>query len=106
MCVCVCCFVDGMRSLAVQDGHAPVKQDIVLSGMQCTGIPTLGNYIGATRQWVRLQDNPTAKIFYTAVGSYAISFFRGWEGKRDKNGLREEVRGKREERQVSGLNSC
>jgi tryptophanyl-tRNA synthetase len=29
----------------------------VFSGIQPSGIPTLGNYLGAIRNWVRLQDN-------------------------------------------------
>ena len=34
----------------------------VLSGIQPTGVPHLGNYLGALRNWVRLQDgwNPDA----------------------------------------------
>src|ERR1700746_2907829 len=29
----------------------------VFSGIQPSGIPTLGNYLGAIRNWVRLQDD-------------------------------------------------
>lgn len=36
----------------------------VFSGMQPTGVPHLGNYLGAVRHWVRLQNeiNPPANI--------------------------------------------
>ncbi len=35
----------------------------VLSGIQPTGIPHLGNYVGALRQWVELQKKYDDVIF-------------------------------------------
>jgi hypothetical protein len=40
----------------------------VLSGVQCTGVPHLGNYLGALQQWVELQSLPSAEIYYSAMG--------------------------------------
>jgi tryptophanyl-tRNA synthetase len=52
----------GLTSLVV-GGHGEVVQSrfsktepIVFSGIQPTGIPHLGNYLGALRPWVELQN--------------------------------------------------
>jgi tryptophanyl-tRNA synthetase len=52
----------GLTSLVV-GGHGEVvrprfskTEPIVFSGIQPTGIPHLGNYLGALRPWVELQD--------------------------------------------------
>ena len=42
----------------------------VLSGVQPTGVPHLGNYLGALRQWVAIQDE--ADCFYTIVDLHAL----------------------------------
>ena len=34
----------------------PVKKQRILSGIQPSGTPTLGNYIGAMRNWKLLED--------------------------------------------------
>jgi len=36
------------------------KRKRILSGIQPTGTPTLGNYIGAVRNWALLQSDMTA----------------------------------------------
>ena len=36
--------------------QTPVKKQRILSGIQPTGTPTLGNYIGAMRNWKLLED--------------------------------------------------
>ena len=48
---------------------------IVFSGIQPTGIPHLGNYLGALRQWVRLQRQslPATKLFFSIVDLHAIT---------------------------------
>ena len=33
------------------------RKKIIFSGIQPTGVPTLGNYIGALRNWSALQDD-------------------------------------------------
>ncbi len=43
----------------------------ILSGMQPTGHLHLGNYLGALRNWVRLQDE--AECFYCIVDLHAIT---------------------------------
>ncbi len=42
----------------------------VLSGIQPTGVPHLGNYLGALRQWVAIQD---AECFYCIVDLHALT---------------------------------
>jgi len=42
----------------------------ILSGMQPTGIPHLGNYLGALRQWVAMQDE--GDCFYCIVDLHAL----------------------------------
>jgi len=46
----------------------------VLSGIQPTGIPTLGNYLGAIRNWVALQDSH--ECLYCVVDLHAITSFQ------------------------------
>jgi tryptophanyl-tRNA synthetase len=46
----------------------------VLSGIQPSGIPTLGNYLGAIRQWVALQD--THDCLFCVVDLHAITTFQ------------------------------
>jgi tryptophanyl-tRNA synthetase len=38
----------------------------VLSGIQPTGNLTLGNYLGAIKNWVRMQDDPGEKLYFLA----------------------------------------
>jgi len=35
----------------------------ILSGIQPSGILTLGNYLGALRNWVKIQDDYDCKFF-------------------------------------------
>ena len=46
----------------------------VLSGIQPSGIPTLGNYLGAIRNWVALQD--THDCLFCVVDLHAITDFQ------------------------------
>lgn len=47
----------------------------ILSGIQSSGIPTLGNYLGALKNWARLQhEQPDATILY-AIMSTSSSLF-------------------------------
>ncbi|KAF2446553.1 Aminoacyl-tRNA synthetase, partial [Karstenula rhodostoma CBS 690.94] len=48
----------------------------IVSGIQPTGVPHLGNYLGALRQWVKLQDeegHPHDKRFFSIVDLHAIT---------------------------------
>jgi len=47
------------------------KKKIVLSGMRPTGPLHLGNYVGALRNWIRLQD--LYRCYYCIVGWHALS---------------------------------
>ncbi|KAL0931592.1 tryptophanyl-tRNA synthetase [Colletotrichum truncatum] len=51
------------------------EQNVVFSGIQPTGIPHLGNYAGAIRQWVQLQSEPVDryKLIYSVVDLHAIT---------------------------------
>ena len=44
----------------------------VLSGIQPTGIPHIGNYLGAIKNWVELQDQYD-DVLYTIVDLHAIT---------------------------------
>ena len=41
-----------------------VKNQTILSGIKPSGIPTLGNYIGAIRHWVELQNSYQTCLFF------------------------------------------
>lgn len=48
---------------------------VIFSGIQPTGVPHLGNYLGALQQWKKLQDgaHPSTKIYYSVVDLHAIT---------------------------------
>ncbi|OBT78573.1 tryptophanyl-tRNA synthetase [Pseudogymnoascus sp. 05NY08] len=52
----------------------PPRQ-VIFSGIQPTGIPHLGNYLGALKQWVDLQDSvpQETKLIYSVVDLHAIT---------------------------------
>jgi len=47
------------------------KKPVIFSGIQPTGVPTLGNYIGALRNWTRLQDD--YRCVYCIVDEHAMT---------------------------------
>ncbi|KAI0115806.1 hypothetical protein GGR51DRAFT_555680 [Nemania sp. FL0031] len=51
------------------------KHAVIFSGIQPTGTPHLGNYLGAMRQWKRLQDaaGEGDKLFFSIVDLHAIT---------------------------------
>ncbi|KAK3939953.1 hypothetical protein QBC46DRAFT_364500 [Diplogelasinospora grovesii] len=51
------------------------KPRVVFSGIQPTGVPHLGNYLGALQQWKRLQDtsSPSDKLLFSIVDLHAIT---------------------------------
>ncbi|KAI5803228.1 hypothetical protein EDC01DRAFT_646367 [Geopyxis carbonaria] len=54
----------------------PQPSKVVFSGIQPTGIPHLGNYFGALRPWVHLQNNSSpssTKLIYCIVDLHAIT---------------------------------
>ncbi|KAI1420563.1 hypothetical protein F5Y12DRAFT_788141 [Xylaria sp. FL1777] len=64
-----------------QDGHA-----VIFSGIQPTGKPHLGNYLGAMRQWVRLQDmvGDKDKLFFSIVDLHAMTMPQDAEALRNR----------------------
>ncbi|KAK4957352.1 Tryptophan--tRNA ligase, mitochondrial [Elasticomyces elasticus] len=49
--------------------------ETIFSGIQPTGVPHLGNYLGALREWVNLQDNAATDttLIYSLVDLHAIT---------------------------------
>lgn len=52
-----------------------VNPRVIFSGIQPTGVPHLGNYVGALRQWVQLQrsEDASTKLIYSVVDLHAIT---------------------------------
>ena len=50
----------------------------IFSGIQPSGVPTLGNYLGALRNWVALQDNH--ECIYCVVDLHAITAWQDPKG--------------------------
>jgi tryptophanyl-tRNA synthetase len=48
---------------------------VIFSGIQPTGVPHLGNYLGALQQWVKLQISspPSTKLLYSIVDLHAYT---------------------------------
>jgi|SRR5277367_6073617 len=68
------CLRTGRRFLSTVSPVPSAKQ-IIFSGIQPTGVPHLGNYLGALKTWVKLQDtvDKEAKIFFSIVDLHAIT---------------------------------
>ena len=68
---------DENDSLAVKNlvASSSKSKRTVFSGIQPTGIPHLGNYLGALRQWVTLQDtaDSATTLIYSLVDLHAIT---------------------------------
>ena len=47
------------------------KKPVVFSGIQPTGVMTLGNYLGALKNWVKLQDD--YDCYYCIVDMHALT---------------------------------
>jgi tryptophanyl-tRNA synthetase len=64
----------GRRYLATRTGNQPADH-VIFSGIQPTGIPHLGNYLGALQQWTKLQENSPAatRLLYSIVDLHAIT---------------------------------
>ena len=48
---------------------------MIFSGIQPTGVPHLGNYLGALREWVKLQNEAEAgtKLIFSIVDLHALT---------------------------------
>lgn len=51
------------------------ERRVIFSGIQPTGTPHIGNYVGAIQRWVRLQDEPAelSDLLYSVVDLHAIT---------------------------------
>ncbi|KAK4217329.1 mitochondrial tryptophan--tRNA ligase [Rhypophila decipiens] len=56
----------------------PQPPKVIFSGIQPTGIPHLGNYLGALQQWKRMQDeaSPDTRLIFCIVDLHAITVRR------------------------------
>ncbi|ORY69665.1 tryptophanyl-tRNA synthetase [Pseudomassariella vexata] len=64
------------RSNSTKAEPAPNSQNVtIFSGIQPTGVPHLGNYFGAMRQWKKLQDGALdgTKLMFSIVDLHAIT---------------------------------
>ncbi|KAH7122787.1 tryptophanyl-tRNA synthetase [Dendryphion nanum] len=55
---------------------SPHASKVIFSGIQPTGIPHLGNYLGALRQWVKLQDESKPQdtsLLFSIVDLHAVT---------------------------------
>lgn len=52
------------------------EKKIVFSGIQPTGDMHLGNYIGAVKNWVSLQDNINYQCIYSIVDLHALTLYQ------------------------------
>lgn len=58
---------------------------IIFSGIQPSGNLHIGNYIGAIRQWVTLQNDPNYELMFFAVDLHAITVPQDPQVLREKN---------------------
>lgn len=65
----------GIATTSITNQGSKNLARVVFSGIQPTGVPHLGNFAGALRQWVRLQhDEPTStQLIYSVVDLHAIT---------------------------------
>ncbi|KAK1768639.1 Tryptophanyl-tRNA synthetase [Phialemonium atrogriseum] len=63
------------HSRAASSDASNSSNRVVFSGIQPTGVPHLGNYLGALQQWKRMQDEatPGTKLIYSIVDFHAIT---------------------------------
>lgn len=64
------------RSLHTASAKPPSDNDkVIFSGIQPTGVPHLGNYLGAMKNWVRLQNEatPGTRLLFSVVDLHAIT---------------------------------
>lgn len=55
--------------------HQPAQEPIIFSGIQPTGVPHLGNYLGALQPWVKMQQEAKegTKLFFSIVDLHALT---------------------------------
>ncbi|KAI9040872.1 tryptophan--tRNA ligase MSW1 [Aspergillus affinis] len=63
------------NSVPAAKATSSANPQIIFSGIQPTGVPHLGNYLGALREWVRLQDTAPkdTRMFFSIVDLHALT---------------------------------
>ncbi|OJJ69262.1 hypothetical protein ASPBRDRAFT_131846 [Aspergillus brasiliensis CBS 101740] len=63
------------RWSSCQTPRSPPFARTIFSGIQPTGVPHLGNYLGALREWVRLQDDASdgTNLYFSIVDLHALT---------------------------------
>ena len=59
------------ESVKQPESGTPARKKVIFSGIQPTGIMTLGNYLGAIKNWVTLQED--YNCIYSIVNMHAIT---------------------------------
>lgn len=67
-------YASQVRHSSGAPAATPVRE-VIFSGIQPTGVPHLGNYLGALQQWVRIQDKApgATKLIFSIVDLHAIT---------------------------------
>ncbi|XP_078512481.1 tryptophan--tRNA ligase, mitochondrial-like [Lissotriton helveticus] len=68
-------FLRGLAGVGGGAGAEPAPQNVkplVFSGIQPTGIPHLGNYLGAIESWVQLQEQ-YSRVLYSIVDLHSVT---------------------------------
>ena len=50
-----------------------MDKKIIYSGIQPTGLVTLGNYIGALSNWLKLQDNDEYQCIFSIADLHSLT---------------------------------
>ncbi|EGP85071.1 unnamed protein product [Zymoseptoria tritici ST99CH_1A5] len=68
-------FAGNLRCTTTRQSSSVSNNKTIFSGIQPTGVPHLGNYLGALRQWVKLQDEAASstRLIYSLVDLHAIT---------------------------------
>lgn len=72
---CPSCFRNYSVASPLQQNGIQKQKQVIFSGIQPTGIPHLGNYLGALRQWVKLQNDASSDttLLFSIVDLHAIT---------------------------------
>jgi hypothetical protein len=73
--ICGATFLQRRRQISRTVILPPTSPRVIFSGIQPTGIPHIGNYLGALQQWVHLQNtsSPDAKLLFSIVDLHALT---------------------------------
>lgn len=65
----------GRTGISLRLYSSKVRGDVIFSGIQPTGVPHIGNYLGALQQWTRMQEEavPSTQLIYSIVDLHAIT---------------------------------